>query len=219
MPRFCLPFALPSAEYPERRVPSQPLEAWDVSQVRHARCASLLRTMLCRVQATFYKRSPSTNPSRHGMSRASDAPPLILSTGKRRTRRPRFCLPFALQCSPFTNAYPTNPLGVGRRRRTHTLASLLLTIRFAECRDLPTRMPSTNPSRRGMSREVTALTLRTRRLSSSLPHHRHRITPPCLLTLSLFPLRSAPRLPSLTRSPLLPSDSTGRRTRSNAPTL
>ena len=26
----------------------------------------------------------------------------------------------------------------------------------------------------------------TRRLSSSLPHHRHRITPPCLLTLSLF---------------------------------
>ena len=46
-------------------------------------------------------------------------------------------------------SHPLHPSPLTRTRR----ASLLLTIRFAECRiPSPTRLPSTNPSRHGMSR-------------------------------------------------------------------
>ena len=145
---LCLAFAYHSlcrvqSTFNNARAFNQPLEAWDVSRVTtlavraashplhlspptRTRCASLLliiRFAKCRVPST--KRGPSTNPLRRGTSRGSQAL--------------AYAPPLVLS---------THPLLTRTR-----YASLLLTIRFAECR-LPssTRMPSTNPSRRGTSR-------------------------------------------------------------------
>ena len=92
-------------------------------------------------------------------------------------------------------------------------ASLLLTIRFAECRDLrPARMPSTNHSRRecleGHGLQVRAASRPLSRITATASHRHASLSLPLPLRCGSFFNLSH----TLASSP--PSDSTGRRTRS-----
>ena len=146
----------------------------------HALCLALAYHSLCRVQATFYEAHAFNQPleawdvSRVTVFgvRAASRPLLPYPL----TRTPRLAFAYHSLCRvqltfQDANAFnqPLEAWNVSRvttlevRAASHPLhpspptrtrcASLLLTIRFAECR-LPStaRMPSTNPSRRGTSR-------------------------------------------------------------------
>ena len=111
-------------------------------------------------------------------------------------------------------SHPLHPSPLTRTR----CASLLLTIRFAECRVLSkTRLPSTNPSRRGTSRGSQAYSYAPPLVlspASPPPHHNAMAS---LLSPSFSPIGSSPPL-SHTLSSSPPSGSTGRSTRSSTPT-
>ena len=126
---------------------------------------------------------------------------------------------------------PLHPSPLTRTR----CASLLLTIRFAEC-SLPSvaRLPSTNPLRRGMSRasrmarppapvmsrgsRMVALTYAPPLILSPASPPPHHTAMASLLSPSSSPIGSSPPI-SHTLSSSPPSDSTGHRWRSAPPTL
>ena len=141
---------------------------------------------------------------------------------------PRFCVPFALPSAAYLlrrECLQPTPRGVGRleghyirgTRRLSTsplipltrtrCASLLLTIRFAECR-IPSerRGPSTKTSRRGTSRGSRALKYAPPLLLSPASPPPHHTAMASLLSPSSSPIGSLPPL-SHTLSSSPPSDS------------